>query len=62
MGETILRDPRVNKLSFTGSQRVGKLLMRGAADGIKKLSLELGGSAPVLVSPMPIWIGRRRVA
>ena len=49
MGETILRDPRVNKLSFTGSQRVGQILMRGAADGIKKLSLELGGSAPVLV-------------
>ena len=49
MGETLLRDPRVGKLSFTGSQRVGKLLMRGAAAGIKKLSLELGGSAPVLV-------------
>ncbi len=49
MGETILRDPRVNKLSFTGSQRVGQLLMRQAANGIKKLSLELGGSAPVLV-------------
>ena len=49
MGETILRDPRVRKLSFTGSQRVGQILMRGAAAGIKKLSLELGGSAPVLV-------------
>jgi len=49
MGETILSDPRVRKLSFTGSQRVGRLLMRGAAAGIKKLSLELGGSAPVLV-------------
>ena len=49
MGETILRDPRVRKLSFTGSQRVGQILMLGAADGIKKLSLELGGSAPVLV-------------
>ena len=49
MGETILRDPRVRKLSFTGSQRVGQILMRGAAEGIKKLSLELGGSAPVLV-------------
>ncbi|MCY3796347.1 MAG: NAD-dependent succinate-semialdehyde dehydrogenase [Chloroflexi bacterium] len=49
MGETILRDSRVRKLSFTGSQRVGQILMRGAADGIKKLSLELGGSAPVLV-------------
>ena len=49
MGETIMRDPRVRKVSFTGSQRVGQILMRGAAAGIKKLSLELGGSAPVLV-------------
>ena len=49
MGETIMRDPRVRKVSFTGSQRVGQILMRQAADGIKKLSMELGGSAPVLV-------------
>ena len=49
MGKAMLSDPRVRKLSFTGSQRVGQILMRGAADGIKKLSLELGGSAPVLV-------------
>ena len=49
MGEAILRDPRVRKVSFTGSQRVGRILMRQAADGIKKLGMELGGSAPVLV-------------
>ena len=49
MAETIMRDPRVRKVSFTGSQRVGKVLMRLAAEGIKKLSMELGGSAPVLV-------------
>ena len=49
MGETIMRDPRVRKVSFTGSQRVGTILMRQAADGIKKLGMELGGSAPVLV-------------
>jgi len=49
MGEAIMRDPRVRKLSFTGSQRVGQILMRQAADGIKKLGMELGGSAPVLV-------------
>ncbi len=49
MGAALLGDPRVRKLSFTGSQRVGRVLMRQAADGIKKLSLELGGSAPVLV-------------
>ena len=51
MGEAMLRSPLVDKLSFTGSQAVGKLLMRNAADGIKRLSLELGGSAPVLVFP-----------
>lgn len=49
MGEAIMADPRVRKVSFTGSQRVGQILMRQAAAGIKKLSLELGGSAPVLV-------------
>ena len=49
MGEAIMRDPRVRKVSFTGSQRVGQILMRQAADGIKKLGMELGGSAPVLV-------------
>ena len=49
MGAAIMRDPRVRKVSFTGSQRVGQILMRQAADGIKKLGMELGGSAPVLV-------------
>lgn len=49
MGESIMRDPRVRKVSFTGSQRVGQILMRQAADGIKKLGMELGGSAPVIV-------------
>lgn len=51
MGEALLRSLLVDKLSFTGSQTVGKLLMRNAADGIKKLAMELGGSAPVLVFP-----------
>ena len=49
MGAAIMLDPRVRKVSFTGSQRVGQILMRQAADGIKKLGMELGGSAPVLV-------------
>ena len=49
MGAALLADPRVRKLSFTGSQRVGQILMRQAAAGIKKLGMELGGSAPVLV-------------
>ncbi|MCF5233593.1 NAD-dependent succinate-semialdehyde dehydrogenase, partial [Pseudomonas sp. PA-5-4H] len=39
----------VRKLSFTGSTRIGKLLMRQAADTLKKVSLELGGNAPFIV-------------
>ncbi|MBZ9785715.1 NAD-dependent succinate-semialdehyde dehydrogenase [Pseudomonas sp. REP124] len=39
----------VRKLSFTGSTRTGKLLMRQAADTLKKISLELGGNAPFIV-------------
>ena len=47
----MLQNPVCKKLSFTGSTAVGKELMRGAADQLKKLSLELGGSAPALVFP-----------
>lgn len=39
------------KISFTGSTEVGKQLMRGAADGLKRMSLELGGHAPFIVFP-----------
>ncbi len=49
MGAVIMNSPHVDKISFTGSQRVGRLLMEGAAKTFKRLSLELGGSAPVLV-------------
>jgi succinate-semialdehyde dehydrogenase/glutarate-semialdehyde dehydrogenase len=45
----IMDDRRVRKLSFTGSTEVGKLLMRQAADTMKRLSLELGGHAPFVV-------------
>ncbi|KKC26117.1 succinate-semialdehyde dehydrogenase [Sphingomonas sp. SRS2] len=41
--------PDIRKLSFTGSTRVGKLLMSQCADTVKKLSLELGGNAPFIV-------------
>ncbi|MBI1172631.1 aldehyde dehydrogenase family protein [bacterium] len=43
------RDVRVRALSFTGSTEVGRLLYRQAADTVKRLVLELGGHAPVLV-------------
>jgi len=49
IGETLCTDPRVRKVSFTGSTRIGKLLVKLTADTLKKLSLELGGNAPVIV-------------
>ncbi|MCP3772765.1 NAD-dependent succinate-semialdehyde dehydrogenase [Paenibacillus sp. MZ04-78.2] len=51
IGGTLSADPRVRKISFTGSTEVGKILMRQAADNVKRLTLELGGNAPVVVFP-----------
>ncbi|MDX6377219.1 MAG: succinate-semialdehyde dehydrogenase / glutarate-semialdehyde dehydrogenase, partial [Gaiellaceae bacterium] len=45
----LFSDPRVRKISFTGSTEVGKELIRLSADGVKKLSLELGGHAPYVI-------------
>ncbi|OLN21567.1 succinate-semialdehyde dehydrogenase (NADP(+)) [Domibacillus antri] len=50
IGETWMADSRVRKISFTGSTKVGKLLMKQAADTMKKVSLELGGHAPFIVT------------
>ena len=44
------QDHRIRKLTFTGSTEVGKMLMRDAADTMKKISLELGGHAPLIVT------------
>jgi len=49
IGQAFMQDSRVRKITFTGSTEVGKLLMKQAADTVKKVSLELGGHAPVLV-------------
>jgi len=49
IGKELTSNPTVRKISFTGSTRVGSLLMRGAADSVKRLSLELGGNAPFIV-------------
>ncbi|RUW45311.1 NAD-dependent succinate-semialdehyde dehydrogenase [Mesorhizobium sp. M8A.F.Ca.ET.021.01.1.1] len=49
IGNEIMANVTVRKISFTGSTRVGSLLMRGAADSVKRLSLELGGNAPFIV-------------
>lgn len=45
----MLAHPKVRKIAFTGSTEVGRLLMRGAADGLKRVALELGGHAPFIV-------------
>ncbi|MCC6989189.1 MAG: NAD-dependent succinate-semialdehyde dehydrogenase [Acidobacteria bacterium] len=51
MGQAMLASPAVAKIHFTGSTRVGKLLMDGASKTVTRLSLELGGNAPVLIFP-----------
>ncbi|WP_409275255.1 NAD-dependent succinate-semialdehyde dehydrogenase [Neobacillus sp. SCS-31] len=45
-----LEDSRVKKITFTGSTKVGKLLMEKAAKTVKKVSLELGGLAPFIIA------------
>lgn len=49
IGAEITSNATVRKISFTGSTRVGALLFRNSADTIKRLSLELGGNAPLIV-------------
>jgi succinate-semialdehyde dehydrogenase/glutarate-semialdehyde dehydrogenase len=51
IADEFLENPLVRKISFTGSTEVGKQLMRGAADQLKRISLELGGHAPLIVFP-----------
>lgn len=49
IGQEMTSNPLVRKVSFTGSTSVGKKLMSQCADGLKRLSLELGGNAPFIV-------------
>jgi succinate-semialdehyde dehydrogenase/glutarate-semialdehyde dehydrogenase len=49
IGRAWCDDPRVRLIGFTGSTEVGKLLMRQASQGVKKVTLELGGNAPFIV-------------
>src|SRR5262249_17038289 len=49
--DAFFEPPAVQKISFTGSTEVGKELIRRSADGVKRLSLELGGHAPLIVFP-----------
>jgi len=48
-GMALVRHPRVRKISFTGSTDVGTTIMKAAADGIKRVSLELGGKSASVV-------------
>ena len=49
VGEEFCHNPKVAKITFTGSTGVGRWLMKEAGDSIKRLSLELGGNAPFIV-------------
>lgn len=49
VGEILTTHPLVKKVTFTGSTRVGKILMKQSADSVKKVSMELGGNAPFIV-------------
>jgi aldehyde dehydrogenase (NAD+) len=49
VGMALVRDPRVDKIAFTGSTEVGKQIMREGASTLKRLSLELGGKSPNIV-------------
>jgi len=49
VGNEFIDNPKLSKIAFTGSTRVGKLLMEGAAKQVKRVSMELGGHAPFIV-------------
>ncbi|NRA89006.1 MAG: NAD-dependent succinate-semialdehyde dehydrogenase, partial [Rhizobiales bacterium] len=49
VGQELCGNKKISKITFTGSTRVGKILMRQCAEDIKKISLELGGNAPFIV-------------
>jgi succinate-semialdehyde dehydrogenase/glutarate-semialdehyde dehydrogenase len=49
IGAALMQSPTVRKVTFTGSTEVGKILIRQSAETVKKLTLELGGNAPLVV-------------
>ena len=49
VGKAIVRHPGIDKIAFTGSTSVGKEIMKGAADTLKRITLELGGKSPNIV-------------
>ena len=53
-GAALAAHPAVDKVAFTGSTEVGKLIVQAAAGNLKKVSLELGGNRPILSCPTPM--------
>ena len=51
VGERLVRHPLIRKIGFTGETRTGETIMKAAAEGMKRISLELGGHCPLLVFP-----------
>ena len=51
VGDRLVRHPDVDKVAFTGSTEVGKIINRNATDTLKRVTLELGGKSPVVVMP-----------
>ena len=50
-GDRMVRHPEVDKVAFTGSTEVGKIINRNATETLKRVTLELGGKSPVIVLP-----------
>ena len=50
-GDRLVKHPDVNKVAFTGSTEVGKIINRNATDTLKRVTLELGGKSPVVIMP-----------
>ncbi|AXN40276.1 betaine-aldehyde dehydrogenase [Peribacillus butanolivorans] len=50
-GQALVDHPQVNKIAFTGSTEVGKLIMRSASYSLKRVTLELGGKSPNIILP-----------
>jgi len=49
VGEALIKDPGVKKVAFTGSTEAGKRVMSVCSEGLKKVSLELGGQSPLII-------------
>ena len=50
-GDTLINHPLIDKITFTGSRAVGRRVLAAAADGVKRVGLELGGKSPSIVFP-----------